>query len=182
MLQQGKGELDLDELELLHLQYQRYEDHIVKKEEFDADFRSDSEYGKTCPVWMELKNDFGKVRIPLPAQQSDVQKSKYLLGNEDEELLKISIYTPALSRTDGLCFGRIDLKLFNELAEEVRFMDTETADLLRKIPASGIQRTDQAVAEVIHLLKEIRSGKAGQLLGRRIVSAADELRGPGEAV
>ena len=182
MLQQGKGELVLDELELLHLQYQKYEDHIVKKEEFDADFRSDSEYGKTCPVWMELKNDFGKVRIPLPAQQSDVQKSKYLLGNEDEEFLKISIYTPGLSRTDGLCFGRIDLKLFNELAEEVRFMDTETADLLRKIPASGIQRTDQAVAEVIHLLKEIRSGKAGQLLGRRIVSAADELRGPGEAV
>lgn len=76
MLQQGKGELVLDELELLHLQYQKYEDHIVKKEEFDADFRSDSEYGKTCPVWMELKNDFGKVRIPLPAQQSDVQKSK----------------------------------------------------------------------------------------------------------
>lgn len=61
-------------------------------------------------------------------------------------------------------------------------MDTETADLLRKIPASGIQRTDQAVAEVIHLLREIRSGKAGQLLGRRIVSAADELRGLGEAV
>ena len=182
MLQQGKGELDLDELEILHLQYLKYEDHIVKKEEFEADFRSDAEYGETCPVWMELKNEFGKVRIPLPARQTDVQKSKYLLGNEDEELLKICIYTPGLSRTDGLCFGRIDLKLFNELAEEVRFMDTETADLLRKIPASGIQRTDQAVAEVIHLLKEIRSGKAGQILDRRKASAADELRGPGEAV
>ena len=61
-------------------------------------------------------------------------------------------------------------------------MDTETAGLLRKIPASGIQRTDQAVAEVIHLLKEIRSGKAGQILGRRKASAAAELLRPGEAV
>lgn len=164
IIQQGKGELVLDEQEMFRLQFPRYKDYIVKTEDFVADFRSDSEYAKTCPVWLELKNDFGKVRIPLPAQQPDIQKNKYALRSKNEEILKIGIYTPGLSRTDCLCFDRIDLQLFNELAQEVRLIDTRTANLLRTKPISGIQRTDQAVAEVIHLLKELRLGKTGEIM------------------
>ncbi len=158
MCQQGKGELDLDEQEMLMLQTPLHREHIAKTKDTVADFHSDSEYGESCPIWLELKYDFGRQRIPLPAQQSDIQKSRRALGNKDEEFLDIKIFTPGITRTDGLNFRRIDLQLFNELAEEIRLTDTRIVNLYRKVLSSGIQKPDQDVDEAIEILRELRLG------------------------
>lgn len=94
----------------------------------------------------------------MPAQQSDIQKSRRALGNKDEEFLDIKIFTPGITRTDGLNFRRIDLQLFNELAEEIRLTDTRIVNLYRKVLSSGIQKPDQDVDEAIEILRELRLG------------------------
>lgn len=129
MCQQGKGELHFDEQEMLMLQTPLYREHIVKTKDTVADFRSDSEYGESYPVWLELKYDFDRQRIPLPAQQEDIQKIRRALENKGEELLDIRIFTSGITKTDGLKFKEIDLQLFNNLAEELWLTDTHSVNL-----------------------------------------------------
>lgn len=156
VLQQGTGEIYLDEPEMFLLQAPFLHQRVLNHTGFTADFQSEWEYGRTCPIWMELSSNRKTIRVPLPAKEKAVWDARIRIGASNNDPVRVRLKTHKVRIIDNMIFGHIDLQAFNKVASEIHLMESDAEESLCKmIPERG-RSYEELVSIVGQTLEQIR--------------------------
>lgn len=156
VFQQGKGEIHLNEPEMFFLQAPFLPQRILNYTGFTADFGSEWKYGEICPIWMELSFNRKTIRVPLPAEEKDVEDAKNKIGAVKNDFVKVKLKTHRIKVLDRLRFAHVDLHAFNKVAEEVRLMVPDAEKSLWKMLSLRGLSHEKLVLAVSQTLEQIR--------------------------
>lgn len=151
--QQAKAEMMIDEKELFSLQSPFYEEHVLNLTGFVADFRGKNEYAECHPVWLEMCYDRKRIRIPLPADATEVHNARKRIGAPEKKYVNTWLKAPEIVGIGDFRFLTIDLEKLNRFAEAVNKMTPEAYDVLWEEVFGKNLGQDELISNVIQTLE-----------------------------
>ncbi|CAK7072152.1 MAG: hypothetical protein ENTB_03205 [Enterocloster aldenensis] len=167
--QQGKGELELTRQEMFRLQSPFQKQRVQNTIGFTADFRSDWEYSRQCPVWMEFSYNRKTVRIPLPAEEKAIKEARVKIRATEDDFVRVCLKTYKVRVVNSLrfSFDEVNLHDFNKLAKEIRLMESDAEEKLwRSLSIQDIpyEKMVLTIAQALEWIRMKNAKETGEII------------------